>query len=119
MFSSPGLLNEIGPRLFRLPSEVLKDEETALDKVTFIIECLNLYRLLLLKKEDTVLPSPCYLIVANSDWSKRSQTGDANLFCVAGSIKEECGELDQGRRDGGGGSSGCGLITYSRIRKDC
>lgn len=54
LFSAPGLLNEIGPRLFRLPSEVLEDEETALDKVTFIIECLSLYRLLLLKKEDTV-----------------------------------------------------------------
>lgn len=118
MFSSPGLLNEIGPRLFRLPSEVLKDEETALDKVTFIIECLNLYRLLLLKKEDTVLPV-LMLIVANSDWSKRSQTGDANLFCMAGAIEKECGELDQGRRDGGGGLSGCGVIAYRRIRKDC
>ena len=59
------------------------------------------------------------LNVANSDWSKRSQTGDANLFCVAGAIEEERGELDQGRRDGGGGSSGCGVIAYSRIRKDC
>lgn len=40
--------------MFQLPSEVLEDEEEALDKASFIIECLTLYRLLLLKKEDKV-----------------------------------------------------------------
>lgn len=59
------------------------------------------------------------LIVAKSDWSERSQTDDARLFCVAGAIEEERGELDQGLRDGGGGSSGCGVIAYSRIRRGC
>jgi hypothetical protein len=50
-----GILDQIGPRLFRLPKDVLEDEEMAWDKVTFIIECLSLYRLLLLKQDDIVL----------------------------------------------------------------
>ena len=51
-----GILDEIGPRVFRLPKDILEDEEMALDKVTFIIECLSLYRLLLLRQQDTVFP---------------------------------------------------------------
>jgi hypothetical protein len=54
VFSVSGLLDEIGPRLFRTSKEILDDEEVALDKATFIIECLSLYRLLLLRSEDTV-----------------------------------------------------------------
>jgi len=42
--------------VFRLPEEVLADEELAWDKVTFIIEALSLYRLLLLKPTDSVHP---------------------------------------------------------------
>lgn len=49
-----GILEKVEGRVVRLPQEVLEDEEMAWDKVTFIIECLNLYRLLLLKREDTV-----------------------------------------------------------------
>jgi len=49
-----GILDEIGPRAFRLSTDILEDEEMAWDKVTFIIECLSLYRLLLLRQPDTV-----------------------------------------------------------------
>jgi hypothetical protein len=50
------VLDEIGPRLFRIPEGVLADEEEMWDKATFILESLTLYRLLLLKKDDLVLP---------------------------------------------------------------
>jgi hypothetical protein len=50
------VLNEITPRIFRLPAEVLDDEEAASDNTPFIMECLSLYRLLLLKRDDTVFP---------------------------------------------------------------
>ena len=56
MLASPGVLEEIGGRVFGVPPEILEDEELAWDKVTFIIECLSLYRLLLLRPQDTVLP---------------------------------------------------------------
>jgi hypothetical protein len=49
-----GILDEIGPRVFRLPKDLLEDEEAAWDKVTFIVECLSLYRLLLLRQQDNV-----------------------------------------------------------------
>ena len=49
-----GILDEIGPRVFRLPKDILEDEEAAWNKVTFIIECLSLYRLLLLRQQDNV-----------------------------------------------------------------
>ena len=61
---SVGILDQIGPRLYRLPKDVLEDEEVVWDKVTFIIECLNLYRLLLLKQADIVLV-PVLLTCAN------------------------------------------------------
>ena len=121
LFNAPGLLNEIGPRLFRLPEEVLDDEERGLDKAGFIIECLSLYRLLLLKKEDSVCPPPplagiLWLIV---DWSERSGTGDAHEFCVAGTVKEECGKVDQGGRNGGGGMLTYGRKVNGRMRRSC
>jgi len=40
--------------LFRLPLEILENEESAFDNAGFIIECLSLYRLLLLRREDGV-----------------------------------------------------------------
>lgn len=55
LFSSPQLLEEIGPRLFGIPEEVLNDEEATWDNANFIIECLSLYRLLLLKEDDKVI----------------------------------------------------------------
>jgi hypothetical protein len=40
--------------LFRLPLEILENEESTFDNAGFIIECLSLYRLLLLRREDGV-----------------------------------------------------------------
>jgi len=52
-----GILDEIGPRVLRLPTDIFEDEERAWDKVTFIIECLSLYRLFLLGQQDKVKSS--------------------------------------------------------------
>ena len=57
LFGTRGILDEIGPRLFRIAGEVLADEEEMWDKATFVLESLTLYRLLLLKKDDLVFPS--------------------------------------------------------------
>jgi hypothetical protein len=49
------MLEKIAPRLFYLPEEILNDEEAIWDTANFIIECLSLCRLLLLKKDDQVI----------------------------------------------------------------
>ena len=40
--------------MFRLPLEILGNEESTFFNAVFIIECLSLYRLLLLRTEDWV-----------------------------------------------------------------
>ena len=54
LFESPAILEQIGPRLFRLSPGVLADEEEMWDLAGFILESLTLYQLLLLKKDDLV-----------------------------------------------------------------
>jgi len=54
LFASPALLEELGPRLFRLSPGVLAGEEEMWDLAQFILESLTLYQLLLLKKDDLV-----------------------------------------------------------------
>jgi hypothetical protein len=69
------MLEKIGPRLFCLPEEVLNDEEATWDKASFIIECLSLYRLLLLKQNDQVISFMIWLIV---DGNKKSRPNYAD-----------------------------------------
>ena len=57
--------------MFRLPGEVFDDKELVLDKAPFIIECLNLYRLLLLNEDDTVRHDMTVLTLV---WSSEFRT---------------------------------------------
>jgi hypothetical protein len=105
LFAAPGLLNEIGPRLFRLPSDILEDEESMFDIVTFIIECLSLYRMLLLKNEDTVLSPHLFVLFGLTiDRSERSRTGETDFFCVVITVEEEYGEMEHGAKSGARGA---------------
>ena len=47
-------LTQIQGCVFRVPEETLGDEDVALEQASFIIECLSLYRLLMLRNEDKI-----------------------------------------------------------------